>query len=187
MTLTTIPSIRPSSSTTTTSFDLRSARRHRGRWGPLPVWPQLFGGQCGAARGGLAGRQRGSGKRTPPGCVRCADSSIYELVDEQWRNPPIFASTGPPGAVKRPTVRVTERRTRPARCRGLAADPAIVLAIRRSRTIVGRTTGSWVTRCHGPPIPNRDRPSGSMPSTTGYRQGRASCLPCLLLPRACST
>ena len=24
--------------TTTTSFDLRSARRHRGRWGPLPVW-----------------------------------------------------------------------------------------------------------------------------------------------------
>ena len=55
--VTTIPSIRPSSSTTTTSFDLRSARRHRGRWGPLPVWPQLFGGQCGAARGGLADRQ----------------------------------------------------------------------------------------------------------------------------------
>ena len=38
MTLTTSPSIRPSSSTRTTSFDLRSARRHRGRWGPLPVW-----------------------------------------------------------------------------------------------------------------------------------------------------
>ena len=31
----------------------RPAHRHRGRWGPLPVWPQLFGGQCGAARGGL--------------------------------------------------------------------------------------------------------------------------------------
>ena len=27
-----------SSSTRTTSFDLRRARRHRGRWGPLPVW-----------------------------------------------------------------------------------------------------------------------------------------------------
>ena len=38
MTLTTIPTTRPSSSTRTTSFDLRSARRHRGRWGPLPVW-----------------------------------------------------------------------------------------------------------------------------------------------------
>ena len=38
MTLTTSPSTRPSSSTRTTSFDLRSARRHRGRWGPLPVW-----------------------------------------------------------------------------------------------------------------------------------------------------
>ena len=38
MTLTTTPSTRPSSSTRTTSFDLRSARRHRGRWGPLPVW-----------------------------------------------------------------------------------------------------------------------------------------------------
>ena len=36
MTLTTSPTTRPSSSTTrTTSFDLRSARRHRGRWGPL--------------------------------------------------------------------------------------------------------------------------------------------------------
>ena len=35
---TTSPSIRPSSSTrTTTSFDLRSAHRHRWRWGPLPV------------------------------------------------------------------------------------------------------------------------------------------------------
>jgi hypothetical protein len=34
MTLTTIPSIRPSSSTTTTSFDLRSAHRHRGHVGP---------------------------------------------------------------------------------------------------------------------------------------------------------
>ena len=33
---TTTPSIRPSSSTTTTSSDLRSAHRHRGRWGPLP-------------------------------------------------------------------------------------------------------------------------------------------------------
>jgi hypothetical protein len=33
------PYDRPSSSTrTTTSFDLRSAHRHRGRWGPLPVW-----------------------------------------------------------------------------------------------------------------------------------------------------
>ena len=53
MTTTTTPTTRPSSSTRTTSFDLRSARRHRGRWGPLPVWPQLFGGQCGAARGGL--------------------------------------------------------------------------------------------------------------------------------------
>ena len=48
--VTTTPTTRPSSSTTrTTSFDLRSARRHRGRWGPLPVWTQLFGGQCGAA------------------------------------------------------------------------------------------------------------------------------------------
>ena len=36
--VTTTPTIRPSSSTRTTSFDLRSARRHRGRWGPLPVW-----------------------------------------------------------------------------------------------------------------------------------------------------
>ena len=35
---TTTPTTRPSSSTRTTSFDLRSARRHRGRWGPLPVW-----------------------------------------------------------------------------------------------------------------------------------------------------
>ena len=26
--------------------------------GPQPVWPQLFGGQCGAARGGLADRQQ---------------------------------------------------------------------------------------------------------------------------------
>ena len=43
MTMTTSPSIRPSSSTRTTSSDLRSARRHRGRWGPLPVWTQLFG------------------------------------------------------------------------------------------------------------------------------------------------
>jgi len=32
------PSIRPGSSTRTTSFNLRSARRQRGRWGPLPVW-----------------------------------------------------------------------------------------------------------------------------------------------------
>jgi hypothetical protein len=47
-----------SSSTRTTScFDHRSARRHRGRWGPLPVWTQLFGGQCGAARERLAHRQ----------------------------------------------------------------------------------------------------------------------------------
>ena len=38
MTLTTTPTTRPSSSTRTTSFDLRSAHRHRGRWGPLPVW-----------------------------------------------------------------------------------------------------------------------------------------------------
>ena len=40
------PSIRRSSSTTrTTSFDLRSARRHRGRWGPLPVWTGRSRGQ----------------------------------------------------------------------------------------------------------------------------------------------
>jgi hypothetical protein len=32
------PSIRPSSSTRTTSFDLRSTHGHRWRWGPLPVW-----------------------------------------------------------------------------------------------------------------------------------------------------
>ena len=38
MTLTMTPTTRPSSSTRTTSFDLRSARRHRGRWEPLPVW-----------------------------------------------------------------------------------------------------------------------------------------------------
>ena len=37
------PATRPSSPRSTTSFDLRSARRHRARWGPLPVWPQLFG------------------------------------------------------------------------------------------------------------------------------------------------
>ena len=36
--LTTIPTTRPSSSTRTTSSDLRSARRHRGRSGPLPVF-----------------------------------------------------------------------------------------------------------------------------------------------------
>ena len=37
--VTTSPSTRPNSSTmTTTSSDLRSARRHRGRWGPLPMW-----------------------------------------------------------------------------------------------------------------------------------------------------
>ena len=35
-------------------FDLRSARRHRGRWGPLPVWPQLFGGLGGEGGDGLA-------------------------------------------------------------------------------------------------------------------------------------
>ena len=59
MTLTTTPTTRPSSSTRTTSFDLRSAHRHRGRWGPLPVW---------------TGRSRSSGrKRIPtrfgPGCT----------------------------------------------------------------------------------------------------------------------
>ena len=43
MTLTTSPSTRPSSSTRTTSFDLRSAHRHRGRWGPLPVWTGVRG------------------------------------------------------------------------------------------------------------------------------------------------
>ena len=58
MTTTMTPSIRPSSSTRTTSFDLRSARRRRGRWGPLPVWTGLFGGQCAAARGGLEDCQR---------------------------------------------------------------------------------------------------------------------------------
>ena len=36
MTLTTSPTTRPSSPRTTTSFDLRSAHRHRGRCGPLP-------------------------------------------------------------------------------------------------------------------------------------------------------
>jgi len=40
---TTSPSTRPSSSTMTTSSDLRSARRHRGRWGTLPVWTGVRG------------------------------------------------------------------------------------------------------------------------------------------------
>jgi hypothetical protein len=43
MTLTMTPTTRQSSSTRTMSFDLRSAHRHRVRWGPLPVWPELFG------------------------------------------------------------------------------------------------------------------------------------------------
>ena len=39
MTLTLMtPTTRPSSSTRTTSFDLRIAHRHRGQWGPLRVW-----------------------------------------------------------------------------------------------------------------------------------------------------
>ena len=51
MTLTTtIPTTRPSSSTRTTSFDLRSDCRHRGRWGPLPVWTAAFAGSGGHAR-----------------------------------------------------------------------------------------------------------------------------------------
>ncbi len=37
MMMTTTPTTHWSSSTTTTSSDRRSARRHRGRWGPLPV------------------------------------------------------------------------------------------------------------------------------------------------------
>ena len=42
-TMTTTPTTRPSSSTMTTSFDLRRAhRRHRGRWGPLPVVDGAF-------------------------------------------------------------------------------------------------------------------------------------------------
>ena len=42
-TMTKSPSTRPSSSTMTTSFDLRRAhRRHRGRWGPLPVVDGAF-------------------------------------------------------------------------------------------------------------------------------------------------
>ena len=43
MTTTRTPTTRPSLSTTTkTSFDLHSARRHRGQWGPLPVWTGAF-------------------------------------------------------------------------------------------------------------------------------------------------
>ena len=42
----------------TTSFDLRSAHRHRRQWGPLPVWPQLLDGLGGEAGDGLAHRQR---------------------------------------------------------------------------------------------------------------------------------
>ena len=57
MTLTTTPTTRPSSSTTTTSFDLQRPPSPRAM-GPLPVWPQLFGGLGGEAKGGLAHHQQ---------------------------------------------------------------------------------------------------------------------------------
>ena len=61
MTLTTSPTTRPSSSTmTTTSFDLRSARRHRGRWGPLPVWTGRSR-SCGPGVGRLSNCHRETG------------------------------------------------------------------------------------------------------------------------------
>ena len=79
MTLTTTPTTRPSSSTRTTSFDLRSAPSPRAMGTAAgvdatvrrPVW-------CGQRRsGGLPAA--GSAKRPPPGCAHCADSPIAQF------------------------------------------------------------------------------------------------------------
>ena len=183
------PTTRPSSSTRTTSFDLRSARRHRGRWGPLPVWPQLFGGQCGAARGGLAHRQPlADAKRTPPGCAHCADSCARER-STILRRDRVGRLSHPTGQAVIVALRRAQRPVWAPGVRILGRSPIIR---RRSRTssIVDRADRGPV----GWPNPREDdrptgvlgyavsraaqpqprSPSSSMPSTTGCRQGRAS-------------
>ena len=74
MTLTTIPSTRPSSSTRTTSFDLRSARRHRGRWGPLPVWTGRSRDSCPWRPVRATPDQNGG--HSPPRCPRRPDLRV---------------------------------------------------------------------------------------------------------------
>ena len=153
MTLTMTPTTRPSSSTRTTSFDLRSARRHRGRWGPLPVWPQLFGGRCGEAGDGLAHRQpMAEAKRTPPGCAHCAerlrDRSTKSRCDRI--RPPIPI---PPGQAVIVALRQAQRPVWAPGVRILGRPPIIR---RRSRTssIVGLAHRSRSRTC---PLSRADR------------------------------
>ncbi len=60
---TTSPSTRPSSSTRTTSFNLHSARRHRGRWA-LPVWTRRSRGRRLCWRGPLTEAMAGAADRS---------------------------------------------------------------------------------------------------------------------------
>jgi hypothetical protein len=135
------------------------------RW---PVW-------CGQRRSGGSPAD-GSGRPPPPGCAHCADSSIDELVDdvaidelvdEQWGNPPMFASIDdvaidrrtlerlttlrPPRHTRAPVIVALRRAQRPVWAPGvrILGRPPIIRRRSRTSSIVDRATIAWV-RWGGP-------------------------------------
>ena len=146
------PTTRPSSPRRTTSFDLRSARRHRGRWGPLPVWPQLFGGQCGAARGGLADRQQlaeGNERHQAARTALIRDRSTNSRCDRVGR---LSHPTG------QAVIVALRRAQRPVLAPGvrILGRPPIIRRRSRTSSIVDRAPIAWVR--WGGREPRRRRP-----------------------------
>ena len=181
MTLTTIPTTRPSSSTTTTSFDLRSARRHRGAMGTAagvaatvrrPVW-------CGQRRSGGSPAD-GNARRTRPGCAHCAES--VRAIDRRSRAAIALAAyPHPTGQAVIVALRRAQRPVWAPECESWADRPLFAgdRALRRSSIASrgsggvaqpredDRPTGVLVTRCRGLPSPNRDRRAAPCPARLG--------------------
>ena len=147
------PATRPSSPRSTTSFDLRSARRHRGRWGPLPVWPQLFGSQRGEARGGLEDRVRLAEADERHQAARTALRAFARSIDEvalRSRWPPIPSHR--PGRDRRSTASTAAPFGRPE-CGSWADRPLFAgdRALRRSSIAWVRWSGQDPRKTATPP------------------------------------
>ena len=179
MTLATTPSTRPSSSTMTTSFDLRCAHRHPGRWDRCRCGRNCFGGRVVRPGSGVEVPAAGSAKRTPPRRAHCADSRDRRrdrlgrpsphtgqavILAQRWTERPVRAPGvrrfGQIGHFDANSGRSSIAWVRSASVWGICPFRR---ALRRSSIAAPES----VTRCHGLPSPNHDRRAAPCPAPLG--------------------
>jgi len=135
-----------------------SARRRRARWGPLPVWPQLFGSRRGEARGGLADRQQMAEGNERHQAARTALIRRIDEVAPRSRWPPSPSNRA--GRDRR--LRRAQRPVWAPGVRILGQTPHYSQAIAHFVDRRSRDRSPGLRGCRALPSPNRDTPSSQL-------------------------